>query len=282
MENFYEKIEDYLLGELSVNEKTAFENALQSDVALAQSVAQHREMIQRLDALRLRNKVKSAIGPEGAKSQLGYSSRLILILIALFALLTAVFWFFNRQDEHAQDNQPATTPTETPATPSNETPSPKPEEPLPAKEKIKPAQLIAMAREFHERPSQSFVRDASQGNGDSSPKTPFQLAAAAFEQKNYGLVADLLKAEDQVKEDNARFLRASARFEIGQVAGAAQDFDALKNSFQFKHEARWNFLLCQIALGNTDQAKTLLDKMVTDKDFPFHAKALELKRKISF
>ena len=64
-------------------------------------------------------------------------------------------------------------------------------------------------------------------------------------------------------------------------AGAAKDFDALKDSFQFRHEARWNFLLCQIALGNMEISKVLLAEMVTDQDFPFRAKAMELSGKLN-
>ena len=51
MDKFYENIERYLLGELTGNELRDFENALQSDPTLAKSVAQHKELMQRLDAL---------------------------------------------------------------------------------------------------------------------------------------------------------------------------------------------------------------------------------------
>lgn len=61
MENFYEKIERYIHGELEGGALTDFENALKTDTELVQSVARHREMIQRLDALRLRKKVVSAL-----------------------------------------------------------------------------------------------------------------------------------------------------------------------------------------------------------------------------
>ena len=58
MENFDEKIEPYLLGELSEAELIAFEKLLKTDAALAKSVAEHREMMERLEALRLRKKIK--------------------------------------------------------------------------------------------------------------------------------------------------------------------------------------------------------------------------------
>ena len=113
-------------------------------------------------------------------------------------------------------------------------------------------------------------------------KTPVQLAAAAFESNNFRLAADLLKDDKYVLEDeDARYIRANARFALGQFAGAAKDFDALKDSFQFRYEARWNFLLCQIALGNMEISKVLLAEMVTDQDFPFRAKAMELSGKLN-
>ncbi len=270
MEHHYEKIEGYLLGELAEGELAAFENALNSDTALAHSVAQHREMMGRLAALRLRNKVESAIAPQRIKPAPMYADRKFWALAASLILLVAAVWFFN------QPSQP-----ETPPRAPVETPAPKHEEALPAKEKEKPAQLIAFAREFHEQPSQSFVRDATQQDDAAAPKTPLQLAAKAYENKKYRLALKHLQLLSITEQDEeARYLRANARFQIGNFSGAASDFNELEDSFQFKHEARWNFLLCQIALGKTEPAKTRLAAMVADEDFPFRAKALELKSKL--
>lgn len=281
MENHYEKTERYLHGELEGPDLTAFEKALQTDAALARSVEQHRAMIQRLDALRLRKKVATVLGSEVTKV---WPNRMFWVLAVLLGLLIAAFWVFK------PDGPPKTSPVENqapslPADPTIAAPVKTPADPLPENASDnKPAsdktRLIALARAYQEQPSQTFVRDAAQGHTDPAPKTLTQQAAEAYYKQNFRLAVDLLKDDKQLEEDDsARFIRANARFNIGQFAGAAKDFDALKDSFQFRHEARWNFLLCQIALGNMKTAKTLLAEMVAEEDFPFRVKALELKEK---
>jgi len=289
MEKFYQNIERYLLRELTGNELAAFESALQSDATLAKSVAQHRQMLQRLDALRLRNKVKAAIPPHAAKQVAMYANRKFWAMAASLIVLAAAIWFFNQPAQTNSGlvgNQPQKPQTDTLTSPPNETPLSTPDVPQANKPREKPleqARLIALARIFQELPSQTFVRGASQTAGDISQKTRAQLAAEAYDSNNFRLAAELLKDDKQVLQDeDARYIRANARFHIGQFAEAANDFDALKDSFHFKYEARWNFLLCQIALGKTEQAKALLHAMIADQDFPFRAKAMELKEELNF
>ncbi len=287
MENFYQNIERYLLGELVDGELTAFENALQSDAALSKSVAQHREMMQRLEALRLRNKVKSAISSEPPRPIQHNTQRVFMAITVLVVLLAVALWIsrqsFQSGSEKAED-LPQTIHSDTLNAPPDPIPVPIAEQNQPNKPTEKPdkaPKLMALAREFHEQPAQTFVRDATKAAGDPSQKTPVQRAAEAYYNQNFRLAVELLKDDKLVLQDEgARYLRANARFNIGQFAGAAKDFDALKDSFQFKHEARWNFLLCQIALGNMDRAKALLAEMMEEESFPFHAKAVELNGKI--
>jgi len=283
MENFYHhKIEDYLLGELEGNELIAFENALQSDPSLAKSVAQHREMMQRLDALRIRNKVKSATAPQSTKSVARSSNRMLWAIAASLTLLVAAIWWINQTEQTPPaiiETQPPIVQPDAPQTPSEEIKRTLPPQP---KEKAKEKQQwVALAREYQENPTQTLVRDAAQAEGDRSPQTRSQKAFEAFYNQNFSLASELLKDDKMVQEDEvARYIRANARFNIGQFASAAHDFDALEGSFQFKHEARWNFLLCQIALGNMKTTKALLAEMVAEEDFPFRAKALELNEKL--
>ncbi|MFN0214108.1 MAG: hypothetical protein ACKVT2_07615 [Saprospiraceae bacterium] len=282
MENLNEKTEQYLLGELEGPELAAFENALQTDTALAKSVEQHRAMIQRLDALRLRKKVAAVLGSERTKVWL---NRMFWVLAVLLGLMIAAYWVFKPDGPSKTspvENQAPSLPTAPPIASPKETPG----SPLPGNTPDnKPAsdkqRLIALARKYQEHPSQTFVRDATQKESDTAPKTLAQQAAEAYYKQNFRLVVDLLKDDKQLEEDDsARFVRANARFNIGQFSGAAKDFDALNDSFQFKHEARWNFLLCQIALGNIRKAKALLAEMVVEEDFPFRAKAMDLKEKL--
>lgn len=282
MEKFYTQTEQYLLGELTGDELEAFEKALQEDPLLAQSVAQHREMMQRLDALRLRKKVQSALTNPIDKPTRGYTTRIFATIAALLILLAVAFWFFLRPGpttEFEQKKSLETTPIDTAKTVTpNETSSPPAQKPI--EKSSNTAQLIALARAFQEKPSQTMVRDAAQAESGTTPKTKAQAAADAYDQQKFSLAAAILKDDQLVQADEeARFIRANARFSIDQFAGAAQDFEALKNSFQFRYEAQWNYLLCQIALGNTEKAQQLLAAILKEQDFPFRERALKLKGK---
>jgi len=289
MEKFYEQIEGYLLGELSGTALTDFENALQNDPKLAQAVTQHRALIQRLDALKLRNKVKAAITRQQTSAASGYTRRIFLALAVLLILLAAAIWFFKpfaSKTTETNNEAAPNTPIEAPKPPTNDAPGSKSNEPPALKstdKKAKIQQLIALAHEFQEPPTQTFMRDAAQQADPSSIKTMSQQAAEAYYQQNFRRAITLLKEDKLVADDEgARFIRANARFKLDQFAAAATDFEALNNSFQFKHEARWNFLLCQLALGNSSKAKMLLTEMSAEQDFPFRDKALTLKRKLHF
>lgn len=281
MENPYEKIEGYLLGELTEHEQTAFEHALQTDAALSRSVAQHREMMQRLEALRLRKKVEWAREADRAKPM---GKRIALSLAVLLVLLAAAIWFLNQPSQTTPEIKENPSPAVKPENfagqqpmAQNETPAPKPNTPQLPKANEKSARHLALAREYHIQPTQTFVRDAV-GASDASL---FRLAAEAYQNKKYRLALDLLQQRAlKVQDEEAVFLRAHTHFQLRQFVSAAKDFEVLKNSFQYQHEARWNFLLCQIAMGKMEQAKKLLSQMAAAEDFPFHANAIELKRKL--
>lgn len=290
MEKFYEQMEDYLHGTLTGKELAEFEKAILSDADLAKSVAQHREMTQRLAALQLRNKVKSALNnaPAKAKKVSFFASRTIWTMAATLTLLAAAIWFFNQPSRPAQQIA-VEKPTETPPAPAPaenapiaEQTTPVPDKNIPAPKNEKPNRQLALAREFQIRPSSDMVRDAAQITEPGTVATPAQQAAEAFEKQNYRRVNELLSSEETVAGDpTARSLRAAARFELGQYMAAANDYDALKNSFQYKYEARWNYLQCQLASGKDAEVKKLLDAMVQDPSYPYHKKALELRNKLS-
>lgn len=275
MRNFYDNIESYLLGELSGPELVEFENALQTDTALAQSVAQHRELTQRLDALRLRNKVKANLGGHPIRPRPFYTQGRFWLMAVSLVFLAAAVWFFRQPESPVASPPSAPQPVVAPK--EEQTPiAAQPEKPSDNKQDTR---LLALARQYHEPPSQGFVRDATQNPDAAASKSVAQQAAEAYSAKNYKAVVALLEPGNTVAEDEgARFLRANARFQLGQYGGASTDFDALKNSFQFRHEARWNFMLCQLALGKTANTRALLAPMVSDQDFPFQNKALKLDR----
>jgi hypothetical protein len=144
--------------------------------------------------------------------------------------------------------------------------------------KAQSAKLLALAHRYHIEPGTSMTRD-----GSGKVLTPLQQVQLAYKEQQYVLALKLLSESRLVAEsEEARMLRAGALFNTGQFAAAARDYAALKNSFQFKQEARWNELQCQLALANLPLAKTLLREMIADPDYAFRAKALELNGILKF
>lgn len=290
-----QNIERYLLGELSNDELQAFEAAIHADPALAEQVSQHREMLQRLDALRLRNNVKAALSQQEAavaqKKTMPRSSRAWAIAAALMALLAAV-WFFRQNQRPAApemakelpqnlDNQLPVNNAPQEETVQNIPENNKPQAVPPTENNREKHRLLALAVSFHQAPGSSSVREAAEPTG--ADKTPLQNAADAFAKKDFAKAAELLSSDPNVASDElARYLRANARFNIGQFEAAAADFWVLRNSFQFKHDANWNFIMCQLALGKTDAAKSLLDEIAADPDAAFYNKAVNLKKELNF
>lgn len=288
MTNFYDKIEDFLLGDLPDEERVAFETALQSDAELAKAVAQQQTMMQRLDALRLRKKVQSVLEEDRIRPRGGIAKRVVWTIAVLLVLLAAAFWVFK-----PSPSLPKTEETNPESVP------PKPEVPkeiLAGKESVNPTQgsadsnktnnapkaqsakLLAVAHRYHIEPGMSAIRD-----GSDKALTPLQKAQSAYKEQQYVQVLKLLSEDNFTAEDEeARMLRAGALFNTGQFAAAARDYEALKNSFQFKQEARWNNLQCQLALSNLPVARVMLREMLADPDYAFRAKALELKNILKF
>lgn len=291
METYFEMVEDYVLGALSPQNKRAFEDALQKDEALAAYLRQFQEMQQRLEIYRIRSGVHDAL-KEAPQQQLLTTSRrnhrMAWAAAASIALLLATVWITFKSTSSIDQNRYTLTSPTAPVAPKDQTDRPidppstdvqkNPENtPVTARGNNK-SRFIALADTYYTAPSGSGFRDAST---DPNPvqKSPVQLAIEAFESKKYGDAAGLLKADSLVSNDElARYVRAHARYKTGQYTSAAHDFETLKDSFQYEYEARWNLLLCWVAMGKgkETEAQKLLAEMLADPDFPYLPKARQL------
>lgn len=291
METYFDMVEDYVLGTLSPHDKTAFEDALQNDASLAAYLRQFQEMQQRLEIYRIRSGVHTAL-KEAPQQQLkvGWrNNRFAWAAAASIVLLIASVWIIFKPTSSIDQNQYTLTSPTAPVAPKDQTDHPtdppptddvqkNPENtPVAAKGNDK-SRFIALANTYYTAPSGSGFRDISD---DPSPvqKSPVQVAIEAFEAKKYGDVSRLLSADSLVVNDElARYVRAHARYKTGQFTSASHDFEALKDSFQYQYEARWNLLLCWVAIGKGKDAETqkLLSEIVGDPDFPHREKARQL------
>ncbi|MBL7827281.1 MAG: hypothetical protein JNJ57_11660 [Saprospiraceae bacterium] len=279
MKEFYEQIEAYLQGELNDAERQAFEDHLQKDETLARSVEAHRAMMNRMEGARIRSNVKNAI--EDYKTQQKhtpfFTQPTAWALAATIVLLLTAVWFMSRPETPDSPQIAVEQPIDTSTAPKIQDKEPK-LEPQPPVQPDTRGRALAMAKNQFEPPSPTMIRDAMESTANA-PRTPIQLAGEAYVAKEYRKAANILADESLVANDeNARFLRAGARFKSGQYELAASDYEKLLRSFEFKHEARWNEMLCRMAVGKP--VDSLLKKMATDENFAFKNRAKQLQATI--
>jgi hypothetical protein len=281
VKDFTLQVEPYILGELKGGDLADFEQALLSDPELVRQVAQHREMQQRLMGMQVRKKVDFALATAPNPSN---SYHWLWVVAVLLLTVAAAFWYLRsgKPEVPVQPEIPQQTPL--PATPQSVLDTTQQTLPVPPAMAQKPiqkqnnpsnvdARLIALAEEFQAQPTDILIRNT---DGQSTVLTNLQRAYQAYTAKNYRLSATLLQDDTELgADDSGRFLRANARFRAGLYASARQDFTKLSNSFQFRHEARWNILLCDMAAGK--DVKAALEAMVQDVDFPFNDAAGRLR-----
>jgi hypothetical protein len=270
MEDLYTRIEDYLLHELDPAERQAFEAALRTDPQLAAAVAARQQVMQGLETLAIRKKVQQALQPRR-------QSGVVLVMATLASLLLLVLALFVWR--RPSPPVPPVTPTATPAAPPVSAPAPSDTKPEVKKTVPEPIAYADLARKYYRLPQPDQVR------GDAPARESLQYQAEkAFFEKKYTEVARLLADDNMVKNDETlRYLRAHARFCTEKYAAAAADFQALDNSFQYRFDARWLYVLSMVAQGK-QQDKSVQQRLgafAKDADFPYQKQAQTLLQQLN-
>ena len=220
MNQFYDNIEAYINGELEGTALQEFETALISDTALQQAVAQHRDMVARLSALRLRETVKkNIVRPSEAGGSFTFSRRLLAAAASLLLVAAAVYFW---QQSPAPDTPgiagPAPAPldsqavVETPAKPDTSTDTPRPVPPAPGETLTKDnAVLIACAEAVQQMGSIDYT---TMGTDEKDPALERQLNEAirllrAKKPAQAEALLDLvLKKKNALYQEDAEWLNA--------------------------------------------------------------------------
>lgn len=311
-EQLFDKIENYLKGNLPADEAAAFEREVEADPGLAEMVDMHRferEGMEFLVEENLKEKIKKweahppgkGNGRRGGGFYWGWG--IGLIAIALVAFFT---FFFDRSappEEGAapgletpeldqQPEQNITPPVES-QTHSKDIPianeDKQGKEPSATEEPQEPQnEYLALAESFHSLPDNLSTRlKSSETESTENILAPglkafgegrFDLAIQEFSK----ISPELNPAEYQL----AREYLAHAYFEEGQYAKAAEIFEAIANqSSMLTHDrAEWYLLLSFLPDYSHNEAKVnaLIEKML-DPDYShnYYSKAAELKEQLS-
>ncbi|MBK9720872.1 MAG: hypothetical protein IPO78_04555 [Saprospiraceae bacterium] len=291
MNNQEDKIEAYLLGQMTDSELQEFENELKTNQDLARLVDQHKAIIKRLEAYRINTKVKSILEYNSQQNIILNLKRIIGIAASFLIVILGSWFFIFRKDsigngqmaqENINQNQQKTDSL------SIKNNSMDTIENLASIEKLpieSPSTEIIERRKiasvFIIMPMLANLRELE--NQDSTNVLdPFDLAKAEFKIQNYKEVLSYLDNLKIPKDDEELlFIRAISYFKMGIYYKATVDFNLLKRSYQFKAEADFNFMLCQLAQNNIQATKQLINSMIDDQDFQFRDQAIALKSKIN-
>lgn len=291
MSNQEDKIESYLLGQLSGSELQEFEIELKNNPELLRLVDQHRMVIKRLEAYRIRTKVKLAIANNSQK-QGSSNLKWFVGIAASFLIITMITWFFILNDNSFKNgelthkgsddinqsfdslnlkNNPIDTSEQLAALDEIQNESTTTE--IIGRRKI--ATLFLMF------PVLTHVRDMEKLDS-ADIKNSFVIAKQAFEKQNYNEVLKYLDRNRIIPDDGELlFIRAISNFKVGAYDKAALDFNLLKSSYQYKAEADFNFMLCQLAQNKIPTTLQLINSMIKNKEYQYRNQAIALKTKIN-
>lgn len=314
-EKLYDKIEAYLKGTLSEEERAAVEREIQNnpDVALELELQQVE-----LDAMEvllerdLRGKVNqwldedeppppsgSDTPPTPPASRLGrlWIAALLGVVVVLAVVAWRMDWFGYKSEsvptektstEKENSNQPTPGPIATPDEPTNPeksaaTPKPSPE--IRSVPQSPPAAggMMAYAGKFYEDLPLGNIRKGSPSEEDQDPLSD---AVNAYEKKQYRRAFELLNEEPEGSGYAIRALEMKAHtlYHLKNYKESAAAFEAVAATElpPYAERAQWNQLVCYTAQYPTTKTAfdALMAVLIADSGHVYHEKAIELKARL--
>ncbi len=277
-----DKIEAYLTGQLPPAEVLAFEQDMAGDEAFATEVEMQRLEHDAME-LMLEKRLKSRMAtwkdnpppnpfdeptapvPTPSKQ---YSWKKWLPLLGFAILAFSGLYYFLRPTDSATPPAPTEAPVVSPpvqpppnvpiATDEEKKTTDEPEAQTPTKPEKPPVQqesaYIALANSNYD------VADFSSGlKGAGDEKSVFDLAAEAFDAKQYAKTITLLAKKEAGNESQVRYLRGHALFNLKKYGQAANEFKAVADN-EFAPDflsAQWYLALSYLAQGPSTRAQFL-------------------------
>jgi hypothetical protein len=292
MINWSDKLEDYLQGKLSIEDKNALESALKKDENLQKSLNIARDEWAARELLvedDLRKKIKTQFKTQHNSSKSSISSVKIGFYLILLTILGALLWYLNHKSDSIDNSPKMEIPTPTvnpmpiktdtlnqtkPNSPNNLRNAIKPNLSIPSQQIATNYQQIALAH--YKQPSDLLsIRN-------TSLKDNYNLALEAFRAENYQETAKLL--ENSLVENNpfSFRLKAFAYFKSGSYDLAYRDFQFLQKDDIFRNEAQWMTLLCSLASNKNSKETFLIDlnKILADTTHDYYNEAKVLDKNL--
>ncbi len=287
MNSLKERIEEYINNEMSVEERLAFEQLLETDEELSNLVHDGLKLKQELDTLRLRTKVQR-IGKEITSSEKNQQRlRIIGIAASVVLLITSAIFFY--ETSHTGKNIENDSAVSLPSNNTNYTDSSQVAKTQQLdtqdtnKFKDQSTALVMTEKNRNWLTSNLIVIDLSilreLDNDTSSAGVSLNEAYQQLNQSQYTKAIQTLKRINQNYDpETIAFLKGICYFKLNDYQSAKQLFAMLRSKHLYHFDAEWNYLLCLYLLDQSDEAKTLLGKISSDKSHPYHSKAIALEK----
>lgn len=283
MKDYRNWIEDYLNGELSIEQNKVFEEQLQVDPELVKELEKYAEVKTNLDLFRLRHKVKAM---NLGKSVSGRRNKLMWLAIAasivLLIAIVVLIRIYNSPDmtagqEWAVDNSlEMNTMKDTPIT-----------------------RVIVPRDSIIDQPK----RDASKGIHQDKissrlvminlsvfrdidrDSNPFSIKTDSIQfflrQKDYRTVKRLLNKDPMDSHrDEFTFLSGYCSFKLMDYETAKSIFLKLSSNPQYAYESQWNYLMCLLLLDENAEAEEIFEIMRQDPNHPYHSESTKLRKEL--
>lgn len=313
----YDKIEEYIKGRLKGKELEAFETLIVADDSLAEEISLHREIMNATgekdiqDFRRLMEECYEITNNTEITKAMPIWNRALFwpISIAAIFLIGLVSWnFFMKSHQNTGPGlvkDPSERDTFGTQRPPIETrggaPGIDPETRTSTEmvdnstdsgnEKVKNTKkskdeekenvqnnYLALALKYYDPYVPLAVRKGEEGEPDS-----LELAIKQFLAEEYDQALHLLVRLGSIDTIEYIKLKAHIYFKNGRYQEAADEFNKFSGIFSlYRYNAEWNLLQAYLAQGKPKEKETqkLLDKILRDKDHPFHAKAQQLNKQL--
>lgn len=250
--NNSDRIEAYLLGQMTASEAQSFEQELAQDSSLAQAL-KAQEMEHRAMELLLQNELranlnawkaeKASTAQEAAPTAQQTAptmqvSRRNFWRIAAAASVVLLIGFFNRN--------------------------------------------LFLGNDAHNTALNALGEGLSMERGAVRGDTQWDAAAQAYQRKDYRATLDALERLDAPEyQDQIGLLKGECQLRLGEYAAAIAQFkgivDTSKNPV-YLEQAEWGLLLAYYSEGkHPEEVTRLRDKILADGEHPFYGKAKGLK-----
>lgn len=280
----YNRIERYLLGQMSPQERAAFEAEVARDAALAEQLAIQQREHQALEVLvedHLRAQLKHWARQYPLREPTPWYRRRTVWMAAASLLLLGILYLVWPS---ASKPGAALVQTESPPPSVEPLPAPLTEDKTaiietPAEDANTESinqQYIALASRYAERPK--FQRIVVRN--EQSPLSYMDSAYLALEKGQYAKAILRLR---QIPESDDRYISAQhligeAFFASGAYAKAIPYLQVAADTPDYlrKSEAEWQWALALLYLANADSSRRILQRIVKDATHPYYRKAKQL------